>query len=732
MRGAAGSWMDGVVLGLEWVGLGAGLGSCLALLLRPPRSRVAVMLAVLLAVGAGLAARARFEATGARVASLAALEAEIPDRLARSPDPELPAYVTSAACASCHPAEYASWHASHHRTMTETAHPGAVLGAWEGTHEDRFGRRYVLERRGDEYWVEMPDPDRERDLVEAGRRPDREPLPPRSWNRVVMTTGSHHFQTYWVGSRRDGRLFNVPLIWLVQEGRWIPRDQAYLRRPDGPPTQDVWHGACIECHAVAGEKTRGPERTWRPEVAELGIACEACHGPGGEHVRAHRNPVRRYAARLVGDEGEDSGGGGSPGAGDPTIVNPARLSAVRSAEACGYCHGMNAFKGPARRAGHRFRPGEPLEETRLLMRVTNRATEQAERARRSGAAPDTFRDFLQLKALIERSLERDPSFLRDRYWPDGMVRVGGRELNGLIESACFEGGQLDCLDCHSMHATDPDDQLNRLAAGRGDAACLACHPRYAEDVPAHTRHAAGSSGSRCMNCHMPHTVYGLLKAQRSHWIDSPSVATRLATGRATACELCHLDRPLGWVADRLAEDYGHPRPVLDADHERVASGVLELLTGNGHQRFQAAWHLDWPEARAALAGGPDAPWRARFLAHLLGDPYAPVRHRAAAALRGLPGGEALEFDYAAPPGEREAAREALLSGWRSTRGALPAAIPTAPNLRLGAALALRTRSLGLAADRAAALLLTTTGELDAPRFTRLTALRNDDIMDLRE
>ena len=39
-----------------------------------------------------------------------------------------------------------------------------------------------------------------------------------------------------------------------------------------------------------------------------------------------------------------------------------------------------------------------------------------------------------MKAL----LADDAGFVRDSFWADGMVRVSGREYNGLIESPCFK------------------------------------------------------------------------------------------------------------------------------------------------------------------------------------------------------------------------------------------------------------------------------------------------------
>src|SRR5215468_7634382 len=37
-------------------------------------------------------------------------------------------FVGSSECMSCHPSEYASWHDSYHRTMTQVATPATVAG----------------------------------------------------------------------------------------------------------------------------------------------------------------------------------------------------------------------------------------------------------------------------------------------------------------------------------------------------------------------------------------------------------------------------------------------------------------------------------------------------------------------------------------------------------------------------------------------------------------------------
>jgi len=105
-----------------------------------------------------------------------------------------------------------------------------------------------------------------------------------------------------------------------------------------------------------------------------------------------------------------------------------------------------------------------------------------------------------------------------------MVRVSGREYSGMTESPGFQRGEMSCLSCHQMHqAFDDsrprhewaDDQLKR--GMRGNQACIQCHHELADSktLTDHTHHAADSSGSKCYNCHMSQTTYGLLKANRS-------------------------------------------------------------------------------------------------------------------------------------------------------------------------------------------------------------------------
>src|SRR5207245_129507 len=80
-------------------------------------------------------------------------------------------YASSDACRACHPAEYAAWRGSFHRTMTQVANPRTVRASFDGVGVDTVsGGSMQLHRRGDGLWAEFEDPDRPDDH----RRIDRQ------------------------------------------------------------------------------------------------------------------------------------------------------------------------------------------------------------------------------------------------------------------------------------------------------------------------------------------------------------------------------------------------------------------------------------------------------------------------------------------------------------------------------------------------------------------------------
>ena len=366
----------------------------------------------------------------------------------------------------------------------------------------------------------------------------------------------------------------------------------------------------------------------------------------------------------------------------------------KSIAVCGQCHGpintpddMQKFY----QEGIEYKPGDELEHVDLPV----------DRSKANSIDLDT------LEATGTAGIETG----YDQYfWSDGQFRVRGRESVGVTDSACFESGELTCLSCHKLHKSDDDPRSYKVWAddmlkpgGRTDQACEGCHPQFEVDIEAHTHHVPESSGSECMNCHMPYTTWGLLRAIRQHTINSPTATATVEAGRPNACNACHIDQTLAWTADRMNEWYGQAKPELSEDDRVVAASLQWLLEGDAGQRALAAWYLGWEPARQA--SGED--WIAPQLAPLLEDPYAVVRYVAAKSLQSLSGFEDLEYDFV---DEASTWTLAKRQAWKAYQ-AQPAGSPD--------------RGRALTAERAARLLLYEDGSHDRLALGRLLKRRDD-------
>jgi hypothetical protein len=493
------------------------------------------------------------------------------------------AYIGSQACRGCHPDHYESFHRTYHRTMTQDATPASVLGRFDGRSLDYLGVRARMHRGNEgEFLISF---------TAAGGS--------QRWRaRIERSVGSHRYQQYL--AREGETYFRLPIAWDVADQRFIHMNAAFLTpdpqltaagvsRADYDRHVTRWNDNCIFCHNVQPNPGLDLETgAFDTRVAELGVACEACHGPGAEHAARNANPLRRYALHTRSQP-------------DPTIRNPARLSAERSSQICGRCHGqrITADIGSVLQHGDPFIPGDDL-------------------ARHS-------------RPLARDSLQNGQAGLFEaRFWPDGTPRLTAYEYQGLLQSPCNRGGELSCESCHAMHASEPSGQL-RPELGRSvsdperDAMCTGCHQalRSQPTAAAHSHHLAGSSGARCQSCHMPEVVYGLVSVRLSHRIEVPDPA---AQGRPDACTLCHLDRSRDWAIGALRSwRPSSSRPQV------LPEAIERLFAGDPIERAVAAHALGRGDAAPAPGSAPQQ--IGALLDSLASDPYPAVRSIAWRSLR---------------------------------------------------------------------------------------------------
>ena len=119
---------------------------------------------------------------------------------------KLPAddYVSSDSCRSCHPGNYASWHASYHRTMTQVATPENCAANMDGLELNYAKVDYRVERTGKAYYVRSKP---QGAAATAWGKPEE----------IVLLTGSHTLQVFWLETGEQRTLGQFPFAYIVAE-----------------------------------------------------------------------------------------------------------------------------------------------------------------------------------------------------------------------------------------------------------------------------------------------------------------------------------------------------------------------------------------------------------------------------------------------------------------------------------------------------------------------------------
>ena len=261
------------------------------------------------------------------------------------------------------------------------------------------------------------------------------------------------------------------------------------------------------------------------EWVEEGIACEACHGPGGHHANYFAgNYVNRIAAFV-----------NNKLRGEPVayIASARKLPKGQSLSVCARCHGpdiMMSSTEPYRS----YEPGYSAE------------------GRTNDLSPH-FKEFPMQPGRDNPTVE---------CWEDGRPKGIGMLFRSFVESACYEAQDVRCFDCHQAHANELPSRPGLLtASAESNDYCLRCHESLRDSIAEHSHHVPGSEGSFCYDCHMPrelmNLVGGVRKFSRTHEMSSipdPGLSIRFGLeGAPNACNECHEDQTPEWAAEWVQE-----------------------------------------------------------------------------------------------------------------------------------------------------------------------------------
>ncbi len=217
-----------------------------------------------LALLVGLAAAWRMGVMGP---SAPAEDAE-PAPTAASTSP--PGFVGSAACRECHTDEYQRWQSSQHAVAMQVADEQTVLGDFTGTTFKKHGVTSEFFRRDgkfdplQQYLVELPG------------------------GRVQALSIAWDARPKDQGGQRWFHLYPSERITNTDELHWTQRQQN-------------WNFMCSDCHSTGVRKNfDAAAGTFATQWAEISVGCEACHGPGSNHVALARAAQRGDPAAARG------------------------------------------------------------------------------------------------------------------------------------------------------------------------------------------------------------------------------------------------------------------------------------------------------------------------------------------------------------------------------------------------------------------------------------------------
>lgn len=331
---------------------------------------------------------------------------------------------------------------------------------------------------------------------------------------IAYTFGVYPLQQYLIAFP-GGRLQVLDIGWdsrRAEEGgqRWIHlHPEEPVRHDDvlhwtGPNLN--WNYMCADCHSTNLRKgynadTDSYQTTW----SEIDVSCEACHGPGSQHL-VWAEASQRGETSDVADKG----------------------LTVRLDERAGVAWPIDPTTGKAKRSA----PRATTKEIQVCARCHSRRSQMTEQAVAGQPFLDGFRPALLTEGL---------------YHPDGQVQDEVYVWGSLLQSKMYQAG-ITCSDCHDPHAA--------AVRSPGDTVCYQCHPadRYASK--AHHFHPEDSIGASCVECHMPATTYMVVDARHDHSFRVPRPDESVAMGTPNACNQCHAEKTAQWSADQVQTWYG--------------------------------------------------------------------------------------------------------------------------------------------------------------------------------
>ncbi len=423
------------------------------------------------------------------------------------------AFVGRKVCAKCHAREDRAYEKSDHDLAMAVATEKTVLGDFNNATFTRKGVTSRFFRKQGKFFVHTEGVD--------GFMADFE---------ITHTFGWTPLQQYLVPFP-GGRLQCLPLAWDSEKKKWFhlypdtdlgPDDWQYWTN-----SAQTWNSMCADCHSTNYKKGYDYKTdTYKYSFSEINVSCEACHGPGSNHV---------IWAETMQPLNSDNG----------LLVHTGKMTSRQQVELCALCHSRRSL------AGDYAHGKKDLLDTQLPRLL------------------DTGLYYADGQILDEVYVYN--SFIQSKMYAREVRCSDCHDIHSL--KLHYKDNQL-CLQCHQGDIYD--SYQHHFHKYKGDAS-----GKPIKDKDGKVLFAVGT-GTLCMQCHMPGRIYmgNDYRPDHSMRIPRPELNRELKT--PDACLRCHVDKNRQWSIDFTTKWYGKKQPnhygkVLNAGRQRLPAARNDLL-----------------------------------------------------------------------------------------------------------------------------------------------------------